>query len=59
MADKTAVQAEKYWRAQVADEIIKYADVTHVPHSKFTACPRCDIVAALRVVAKQVRHGSR
>lgn len=37
-----------------ADFIRQYAEDTHEDHSKFTACPRCDIMAALRVAAERL-----
>lgn len=39
-----------------ADAVKKYADETHMPHSRFTTCLRCDITAALYVAAQRVRE---
>lgn len=39
-----------------ADAVERYADETHMPHSRFTTCLRCDITAALYMAAQRVRE---
>ncbi len=42
-------------RLDIASKIIQYGKDTHIPHSPYTACQRCDIVAAYNYAAEIAR----